>query len=300
MKRARILVVGSSNTDLVVRTPRIPPAGETVLGGDLLINPGGKGANQAVAAARLGADVLFLARIGSDMFGDRSVESIATHGVSTEYVVRDANTPSGVALISVDDSGRNAIVVAPGSNARLTVDDVERSREAFQRADVVVIQCEIPLAAVRAAIDLANDVGKLIILNPAPAPLLPPDFLLGVDILTPNLQEAAALLGRESNPEDMARALLDLGVAIAVITLGEDGAVVAGSQRLETIPTRRVVPVDTTAAGDCFTGALAVAFAETRSISQAVAFANAAASISVTRIGAQSSMPTRVEVDAVI
>ncbi len=299
---ARILVVGSSNTDMVVRTPRIPAPGDTVLGGDLLVTPGGKGANQAVAAARLGAEVTFLARIGADMFGDLAVKNITESGVSGEFILRDSGAPSGVALISVDAHGQNAIVVAPGSNARLTWDDVERARPAFEQANAVVLQLEIPLNTVRRAIDLAKELGKKVILNPAPAPVLPEGYLNGIDVLTPNLQEAKDLLGNDKMTDAVqaARALLATGIHAAVVTLGSSGAVAASGDYLDLIPPRKVRVVDTTAAGDCFTAALAVMLAEGRSLPDAARFANAAASISVTRAGAQASMPARQEVEQVL
>ena len=299
---ARLLVVGSSNTDMVVRTARIPAPGETVLGGDLLVTPGGKGANQAVAAARLGAEVTFLARIGADTFGDQAVKTITESGVSGEYILRDSGAPSGVALISVDGQGQNAIVVAPGSNARLSWDDVERARPAFEQADVVVLQLEIPLDTVRRAIDLARELGKQVILNPAPAPALPQGYLNGIDVLTPNLQEVNVLLGEIGGLDAVkaARALLATGIRAAVVTLGSSGAVAASGDYLDLIPPRKVKVVDTTAAGDCFTAALAVMLAEGRSLPDAAMFANAAASISVTRAGAQTSMPTRQEVEQVV
>ena len=303
MKRTpRILVVGSSNTDLVVRTPRIPAPGETVLGGDLVMTPGGKGANQAVAAARLGAEVALLARIGVDLFGDHAVESLRRAGVSTEFVVRDSDAPSGVAFISVDDDGQNAIVVAPGSNARLAPEDVDSARAAFDRADVVVLQLEIPIPTVRRAIDLARSLGRTVILNPAPSVPLPAGFLAKVDVITPNEQEAGALLGREGigDPLEAAHALLETAARTVVITLGRKGAAVARTHYRELFPACEANAVDTTAAGDCFTGALAVSLAEQKTLPESIRFANAAASISVTRPGAQESMPSRIEVEEIL
>jgi ribokinase len=299
---ARILVVGSSNTDLVVRTPRIPAPGETVLGGDLVMTPGGKGANQAVAAARLGAEVTLLARIGADLFGDHASESLHASGVSTDFLIRDPASPSGVALISVDDQGQNSIVVAPGSNARLVPEDADSAREAFERADVVVMQLEIPIPTVRSAMDLAHSLGKPVILNPAPFVPLPVSLLAKIEIITPNEQEAASLLGRESigDPLEAAHALLETTNQTVVITLGQRGAAVAHARHREVFPAYKARAIDTTAAGDCFTGALAVALAEGRPLPESVRFANAAASISVTRPGAQESMPSRIEVEEIL
>lgn len=299
--RARVVVVGSSNTDMVVRTRRIPAPGETVLGGDFQMVPGGKGANQAVAAARLGAEVTLVARVGADVFGEQAIASIGAAGVSTRYILRDAAAPSGVALIFVEEAGQNSIVVAPGANARLRPEDVDAARPAFAAADVVVLQLEVPLETVGRAISLAREVGKQVILNPAPAADLPAGFLEGVTVITPNEVEAAMLLGwpmdKPLDGEEAARALLDRGVSAAVVTLGPQGAAVATSGRTWRVEALPVQPVDTTAAGDCFTGALACALGEGQEIGAAVAFANAAAALSVTRPGAQPSMPTRQEVE---
>lgn len=301
MHRARVVVVGSSNIDLVVRTEHMPVPGQTVLGGDLLIASGGKGANQAVAAARLGAEVTLVARIGSDMFGDRALAEITASGVQTDYVIRDPDAPSGTALIVVDDSGQNSIVVAPGANARLRPEDVDAARPAFEEADVVVVQFETLLETVIHVLRLAKQMNKRAILNPAPARTLPEGFLRGVDVITPNEIEAAMLLGRppdeSSDPVEMAQALLGRGVGAAVVTLGRQGAVAVTPDRARQIAPFRVKAVDTTAAGDCFTGALACALGEGMGLEAAARFASAAAALSVTRPGAQSSMPHRGEVE---
>ncbi len=300
--RAKVVVVGSSNTDMVVKTRRIPSPGETVLGGDFLMTAGGKGANQAVAAARLGAEVAFVARVGADIFGERAVENIAAAGVRTEHILRDESHPSGVALICVDERGQNSIVVAPGANGHLTPEDVEAARPAFAAADVVVIQFEVPLRTVAAAIGLAKALGKMAVVNPAPALPLPEGFLQGVDVLTPNEGEAAALLGQPLNEDfdgrEAARALLEKGVGAAVVTLGPLGVAAATRERDFYAPPRTVKAVDTTAAGDCFTGALACALGEGMELGPAIHFANAAAALSITRMGAQPSMPSRQEVEA--
>src|SRR2546423_5944685 len=194
-RRPKIVVVGSSNTDMVVRTPNVPGPGETVLGGEFIMVAGGKGANQAVAASRLGADVTFVGRLGRDVFGDRSIANIGAAGVITRYVVRDEEAPSGVALICVSEGGENAIVVAPGANSRLSSEDVDAARPAIEVCDIVAIQFETPLETVRHAIDLARQLGKSLIVNPAPARAIPDGFLDGVDIITPNEVEAKMLLG---------------------------------------------------------------------------------------------------------
>jgi ribokinase len=299
--RAKVVVVGSSNTDMVVKTQRIPSPGETVLGGDFLMTAGGKGANQAVAAARLGAEVTFVARVGADIFGERAVANIAAAGVRTEQIARDENNPSGVALICVDEVGQNSIVVAPGANGHLTPEDVQAARPAFAAANVVVIQFEVPLRTVAAAIRLANELGKMVVVNPAPALPLPEGFLNGVDVLTPNEGEAAMLLGHTLSEgfdgEKAARALLERGVGAAVVTLGPLGVAAATRDRDFYAPPHTVKVLDTTAAGDCFTGALACALGEGMELGPAIHFANAAAALSITRMGAQTSMPARLEVE---
>jgi ribokinase len=296
-----IVVIGSSNTDMVVRTPHIPAPGETILGDDLVLVSGGKGANQAVAAARLGAEVTLVARVGADLFGERAVREIAAAGVDTTYVVRDSATPSGVALICVADDGQNSIVVAPGANGQLTPQDVDAALPAIRSASVVVLQLETPLETVEYAIRLAKREGKQVILNPAPARDLPFGLLDGVDILTPNEIEAAMLLkmadGLPLDPSIAGQALLRLGPASIIVTIGAEGAIVAKLEGSTHVPALKVEAVDTTAAGDCFTGALACALAEGKKLSDAARFAAAAASLSVTRLGAQSSMPTRAEVE---
>jgi ribokinase len=263
---------------------------------------GGKGANQAVAAARLGAQVTLVARVGKDLFGGRAVRDIAASGVNTDYIVRDPDAPSGVALICVAESGENSIVVAPGANDRLSPEDVDAALPAIRAADVVVLQLEIPLGTVAHAIRVAKGEGKPVILNPAPARSLPKGFLEAVDVITPNEIEAAMLLGiladAEVDPQSAGRAILDLGVKSAVLTLGDQGAAVVTREGATCVRALSVEPVDTTAAGDCFTGALACALAEGRSLEDAARFAATAASISVTRFGAQTSMPTRAEVDS--
>ena len=296
-----IVVIGSSNTDMVVRTPHIPAPGETILGDELVMVSGGKGANQAVAAARLGADVTLVARTGMDLFGDRAVREIAASGVNTDFVVRDPDAPSGVALICVADDGQNSIVVAPGANGRLCPADVDAALPAIREAECVVLQLEIPLETVSHAIAAAKRLGKRVIVNPAPARELPSGFLEGVDVLTPNEIESAMLLkmmdGPPLNPALAGRALLGLGPEEVIVTVGSEGAVVVAGDEVTRVPALPVRAIDTTAAGDCFTGALACALAEGKELFEAARFAAAAAGLSVTKLGAQSSMPTRAEVE---
>ncbi|HSV74632.1 MAG TPA: ribokinase [Chthonomonadales bacterium] len=301
-RQARVVVVGSSNTDMVVKGPRIPAPGETVVGGSFVLVQGGKGANQAVACARLGARVHFVARVGVDLFGDRAVQSIGAAGVDVTWVTRDDEAPSGVALICVDEAGQNAILVAPGANHRLAPVHVDMARHAFADADIVVLQLEMPIDTVRRAIDLAKELGKQVLLNPAPARPVPDGFLRGVDVLTPNEHEASTLLGMPLDAsfdgKTAALALLDQGVRAAIITLGRRGCAMAYDGQTRGIPARRVRAVDTTGAGDCFAGALACALAEGQELSVAAHFANAAAALSTTRMGAQPSMPDRAQVEA--
>lgn len=296
--RPKIVVVGSSNTDMVVKTERIPSPGETVIGGDFVIAAGGKGANQAVAAARLGADVTLVARLGSDLFGDQSLENFKQEGINTDFIVRDAAAPSGVALISVDSRGENSIVVAPGSNGRLSVEDVDKAADEIRKADALVMQLESPMETVTHAARIAHEAGVRVILTPAPAQHVPKETLALIDVLIPNEYEAAQLAAIGSHDvEDLGRALLEAGVGTVIITLGSKGVMMVqpgGTSRFEA---RKVEAVDTTAAGDSFTGALACALAEGKDMPDAITFAISAAAITVTRMGAQPSLPTRAELE---
>lgn len=296
---AKIVVVGSSNTDLVVRVPRLPGAGETVLGGDLSTVAGGKGANQAVAAARLGAQVTFVACVGEDAYGAAAVQHYRDEGIDVRYVRTTPAAPSGVALIFVDGAGHNMIAVAPGANYLLAPDDIEQAASAIHAADTVLLQLEIPLATVEAAIHLARRAGVRVILNPAPAQALPARLLAQVDVITPNEHEARVTAGlppRTPLP-DVAAALQAAGVATVLVTLGEQGAYVydrAGAAFH--VPAVAVTAVDTVAAGDAFNGGLAVALSRGMDLAGAVRYANAVAAISVTRAGAQTSLPFLGEV----
>ena len=302
--RGRITVVGSFNTDLLVRTPRIPVGGETILGRDYRTGPGGKGANQAVAAARLGAEVTMVVKLGADDLGDRAEENLRCEGVSPDFILRTAETHTGVAFIVLDDAGENMIVVAPGANAALTPDDVEAAQEAMARADVLLVQLESPLETVDRALTLARAAGVRTILNPAPGVPLSPDLLRKVDLLTPNETEAELISGRRvttlDEAEAAARDLLAMGVGGVVVTLGGRGALIVQSEQVAHVPGRVVDVVDTTGAGDAFNGALAVALAEGRALVEAVAFANAAAALQVTRLGTAPAMPYRHEVEALL
>ncbi len=300
--RARVTVVGSYNTDLLVQTPRMPIKGETILGGPFHVGPGGKGANQAVAAARLGADVTMVVKVGQDTFGDQARDNLAREGVRPDFILRTAETHTGAALILVDAAGENMIVVAGGANALLTPHDVDAAQAAITGAEALLVQLETPLASIERAVHLAHAAGVKVVLNPAPAQALSPALLRQVDVLTPNETEAQLITGRlvttPAEAEAAARALLDLGVGAVVMTLGAQGALVAAADGVRRVSARPVKVVDTTGAGDCFSGALAVALAEGSALAEAVTFANAAAALSVTRLGTAPAMPTRAEVDA--
>jgi len=297
---ANIVVVGSSNTDMIIKLDRIPKPGETRLGGEFLTAAGGKGANQAVAAARAGGVVTLVARVGQDMFGERAVAGLVENGVNVQYVQYD-KAPSGVALIFVGEDGENSIGVGSGANAKLSPADVRKAKAAIANADVVMMQLESPLETVTTAAELAAAGGAIVILNPAPAQPLPDSLLKNVSILTPNESEAELLTGVCVNSEasclQAADILLAKGVETVIITLGAQGAFVASGTVKQLVPGFTAKPVDTTAAGDTFNGALAVALAERIPIIDAVRFANAAGAISVTRDGAQPSAPTRQEIE---
>jgi len=297
----QIVVVGSSNMDLVVKSPRIPVPGETILGGDFLMVPGGKGANQAVAAAKLGARVFFVARLGNDLFGRKSLENFRLEGVDTTYVALTSDAPSGVALITVDEAGNNAIVVAPGANARLSVEDVRRAETQIRSAGAVIAQLEVPMATVQCAAEIADEAGIPFILNPAPAQRLGSGLLAKVAVLTPNEIEAQILTGIEvvddRSAREAARKLLGIGVKAVILTLGSKGFLLADGNTTELVSALQVKAVDATAAGDAFTGSLAIGLAQGQRLREAALFANRVAAFSVTRLGAQPSMPTRRELE---
>jgi ribokinase len=280
--------------DLVVRTQRHPQIGETVIGYDFRTYPGGKGANQAVAAARLGGSVKLIGRVGSDQFGTELLHTVTNAGVDTTYVLEDKQAPSGVAFITVDDLGNNTIVVASGANARLSPDDIAFAEQAFVDAAVLLLQLECPLVAVEYAIQLARRHHLQIVLNPAPAQLLDAELLGQVDYLVPNQTELALLSGQET-PEVAIEVLGGLGAKKIVVTLGDQGALVVDGNQFEKISAYKVPAVDTTAAGDAFAGAFAVALTEGLSIWEAARWGNAAGAMTVMRAGAQPSLPGRDE-----
>jgi len=300
----RVLIVGSANVDFTVAVPRLPRVGETVTEGTLLIAHGGKGANQAVAARRLGAEVRFVGCVGEDASGHELRAALTGEGIGVDGLVTTTEAATGTALIVVDAQGRNQIAVAPGANRALTVADVDRRAPDFAWAEVVVCSLEVPLAAVRRALECARRDGALTIVNPAPMPDHPLDFLSLVDYLTPNESEAARLTGRTLVDVDeagaAAAAVRALGVAHAVITLGEHGVLADGPHGRQHVPAFEVAVVDTTGAGDAFNGALAVALAERRPLAEALRLASAAAALACTRRGAQPAMPTRAEVERLL
>jgi len=299
-----IAVVGSSNMDLVVKSKRIPVTGETILGGDFIMVPGGKGANQAVAAAKLGAQVFFIAKLGDDIFGLQSLNNFKKEGVNTKYVLQTKDAPSGVALIMVDDEGNNVIVVAPGANNKLMPEDVKEAESDIASSGALVAQLEVPIETIEFAAELANKSKVPFILDPAPAQKLSPELLNMVDVLTPNETEAQILTGIEVKDQESAEAaakkLLEYGVKNVILTMGASGYLSVGKEGKEFVPARKVTAADSTAAGDAFTGSLAVGLAKGQTLSEAASFANNVAAVSVTRMGAQPSMPTVEEIERFI
>lgn len=298
---SKIVVIGSSNTDLVVNTDRAPEGGETVLGNGFVVNHGGKGANQAVAVSRIGGTVSFISKVGNDTFGSQMRRHYEDEGMDVSYVFVDALAPSGVALIIVDGKAENRIVVAPGANGNLREEDIDKAGLAVEKSEFVLLQLEIPMATVEYAARMAASLGKKVIVNPAPACPLSEELLRDVYLITPNETEAGILTGITIVDNDSAikaaEALLGLGVQNVVITLGEKGALVYNVEVSMFVPAYQVKAVDTTAAGDVFNGALAVALSEGRTLPDAARFACAASAISVTRMGAQNSVPSRDELD---
>ena len=296
----KIIVVGSSNTDMVVKVPHIPAPGETVMGSELLTIQGGKGANQAVGAARAGGEVVFIACVSDDAFGTESVENYKKDGIDTTWIKVKPGIHSGVALINVAEDGENSIAVAPGANSHLLPEDITKAKEAFEGAGVVLVQLEIPMETVSAVATLAGEFGVPMILNPAPGAKLPQDLLKKISIITPNETEAALLTGTKEVNDDtiplMAKDLYDLGIETVIITLGSRGVYLLNGDFQGMIPGYKVKAVDTTAAGDVFNGALATALSGNKTVRQAIDFAQRAAAISVTRMGAQPSAPQLDEI----
>ena len=301
MSSERIVVIGSCNTDMVINTERLPQPGETIIGGNFFMNAGGKGANQAVAAARLGGRVSFMAKVGNDHFGSRSIEQYKSEGIEVEHILVDNDNPSGVALIMVDAKGENCIAVASGANALLRPEDIDKATDTIERGDIVLMQLETPLETVEYASRIAREKGKKVILNPAPALHLPESLLNNLYMIIANETETEYISGIKITDMDSICRAADIissrGVENVVITLGSKGAFVKENGAYHQVPAIKVKAVDATAAGDTFCGALCVALAEGKDILEAVEFANRCASVTVTRLGAQSSLPYRSEID---
>jgi ribokinase len=300
MKREGVLIVGSANMDMVVSTQNFPHPGETVFGSKFEMFPGGKGANQAVSCAKLGAATYFIGKMGQDDFKEKLLEKMTLDGVRLEHLLIDEDEHTGMALITVDGEGENEIVVVSGSNMNLTVGDIVGKRTLFSKVDVVLTQLEIPLDTVIETGRLAKVNKNMFILNPAPAQNLPDELFNIVDFLTPNETELEILSGIKIINDDSviegANKLLDKGVKNVIVTMGKKGAILINNDGAETFHTQKVVVVDTTGAGDAFNGALAFSLSQGDDIKRAIDFANIVASFSVTRMGAQSSMPTIEEI----
>jgi ribokinase len=296
----KILVIGSSNTDMVIKTDKLPAPGETVLGGTFFMNPGGKGANQAVAAARLGGKVTFITKVGNDLFGSQTIGILKKEGIDTKNIVKDEASPSGVALITVNSVGENNIVVAPGANGTLQPGDISGNHFSGEKYEILLLQLEIPVMTVEYAALTAAENGIKVILNPAPAQKLHDYLLKHIWLITPDKTEAEIITGikvtNESSAEAAATILKKKGVKNVIVTLSEKGAFVKSDEFTGIIPGISVEAVDTTAAGDVFNGAVAVALSEGKTLEEAVFFANRAAGLSVTRLGAQASAPYRNEI----
>jgi ribokinase len=289
---------------MVIKTTNLPQPGETILGGNFFMNAGGKGANQAVAAAKLGGAVTFFAKVGNDIFGEQAKVLFNKEGINTSFILTDEKFPSGIALITVDEKGENCIVVAPGANNELTVADLQKQKMIIESASIILMQLEIPLATVEYVAAIAVNAKIKFVLNPAPACQLSDELLGRINIITPNQKEAEMLTGIKAidkkSTEHAALALHKKGIETVIITLGSEGAMLLHENEFSFITAPVIKAIDTTAAGDVFNGALVVALSEEMKMKNAVEFACRAASISVTRLGAQASAPTRKEVDSFI
>lgn len=301
--QAKVVIVGSLNMDLVTRAPRLPRAGETLAGQSFVTVPGGKGANQAVAAARLGTSVAMVGCVGDDAYGEQLRTALLAEGIDCQAVTPVSGESTGVALIVVDDSSQNAIVIVAGGNGHVTASVVDSFDALLSGAEVIICQLEVPLDTVGHVLKRGHELGKTVILNPAPASgPLPAEWFAWIDYLIPNESEATALTGlpvdSTASADAAASALLKAGVSKVIVTLGEQGALFASASRSEHFPAPKVQPVDTTAAGDTFVGGFAAALADGKSESDAIRFGQVAAALSVTRSGAQPSIPTFAEVQA--
>ena len=295
MHKAKVVVIGSSNTDMTIKGDRLPKPGETVLGGEFRMGPGGKGANQAVAAQRLGADVSFICKVGRDIFGDNAISGYQKEGIDCSRILR-SDKASGTALILVDGNAENCIAVAPGANADLTPEDVDSVADVIRSADYLILQLEIPVESVLRAAKIAHEAGVYVILNPAPACHLPEELFGYISLITPNQTESALLSGVEDNLDAAVERLMQLGVKDVVVTLGSKGSLVISEGAKTLVPSLKVEAVDTTAAGDTFCGALCVALSEGCSLVDAAGFATKASALTVQKMGAQDSIPFRSDI----
>jgi ribokinase len=299
MQAKKIVVVGSCNTDMVIKADRLPVPGETILGGTFFMNPGGKGANQAVAASRMGGNVTLISKTGNDVFGKQSVSLYNSENINTDFIFSDPKHPSGVALITVDSNGENCIVVASGANASLSPADINKARTEIESCDLVLMQLEIPLETVEYVADLANNKNIKVILNPAPARVLSEQLLRNIYIIIPNKTEAEILSGIKVTDIESAKLAADIisakGVGIVIVTLGSQGALIKQHDAYHYVEAYKVDTIDTTAAGDAFCGAVCVGLSEGWSVLDSVQLAAKAAALTVTRMGAQGSIPYRKE-----
>ncbi|MCS7253223.1 MAG: ribokinase [Armatimonadota bacterium] len=300
----KIAVIGGANVDMVAAAPRLPKPGETVIGTNFTIACGGKGANQAVAAARLGASVSFIGRVGDDMFGEMLERSLCEAGVDTTFLKRDSSSHTGVAQIYVAQGGENCIIVVLGANGRVSAQDVEGAEERIRCSDCLVLQLEVPEEAVTKALEIANRCGVRVVFNSAPAQDFALRLLSMCDVVTLNESEAMQMtgfaIGDLNDAMKAAIALREMGTKAVVLTIGEQGAIIADENDVEHIPAFKVNSIDATAAGDAFTAALAVKLCEGASLREAVLFANAAGALATTKLGAQPSLPYRSEVEGLI
>ncbi len=299
-KKKLILVVGSSNTDMTVKTKYLPKPGETVLGNEFTMGPGGKGANQAVAASRLGGEVKFICKVGRDIFGDNAIAHYVDEKLDTAGILR-SDLPSGVALISVDEKAENSIVVASGANGDLDEADIETSRKDLENCGILLLQLEIPVPSVLKAAKIAHEAGAMVVLNPAPACPLPDEVFRYVDLFIPNQTELGNYSGIDTadvaGAEKAAAAMQAKGVGKLIVTMGSKGALICEGGPSVFVPAKKVKAVDTTAAGDTFCGALCVAISEGKSLREAAEFASAASALTVQKMGAQNSIPFRKDLE---
>lgn len=300
MSQKSILVIGSSNTDMTAKTAELPRPGETVLGGVFTMGPGGKGANQAVAAQRLGGKVKFICKVGHDMFGDNAVAQYEKEGLDTSGILR-SELPSGVALIFVDSHAENCIVVASGANGDITEEDIEKSRKDLESCGILLLQLETPIPAVLKAAQIAHKAGAMVVLNPAPACPLPEEIFKSIDLFIPNETELSTFSGipvtSKEEAEKAAAAMQAKGVGRLIVTMGSKGALICEGGPSVFVPAHKVKAVDTTAAGDTFCGALCVAISEGKSLNEAAEFACAASALTVQKMGAQNSIPYRKDLN---